>query len=166
MSKQLVILLYWLLSPHISKVLGQFITTAVQVSSRLESNLLTLRTRWNHISLSTSVLGAPGSLEKTPIRDFKISGHNQHFTLFNALCFNGLALMNVNQFELDPINTTAFSLTGRFTSHEIQDTYTSDPFLLTFSYTASRQFTEVIASSISTPPMDYKLYGYNTSYLK
>lgn len=166
MSKQLAILLYLLLSPHTSKVLGQFITIAVQASSRLESNLLTLRTRWNYISLSRSVLSSPVSLEKTPIRDFKISGHNQHFTLFNDLCFNGLDLVNVNQFELDPINTTAFSLTGRSTSHEIQDIYTSDPFLLSFSYTASRQFTEVMASSIPTPPMGYKLYGYNKSYLK
>lgn len=49
-------------------------------------------------------------------------------------------LMNwpVNQFELDPVNI-AFSLTGRFTSQEIHGIYTSDPFLLAFSYTASRQ---------------------------
>lgn len=77
-------------------------------------------------------------------------------------------LMNwpVNQFELDPVNI-AFSLTGRFTSQEIHGIYTSDPFLLAFHTLLLDKFVEVMASSLPTPPMvGYKLYGYNTSYLK
>lgn len=78
-------------------------------------------------------------------------------------------------FELDPINITAFPLTGRFTSQEIQDIYTPQThFFLLFhtlfldSWSALQQTlaTEVKTSSMPTPPMGYKLYGYNTSYLK